>query len=44
MIGLGEVLEVAARMIVLMLIYNNIISLTETRAPIRKIVVAVFFQ
>ena len=43
MIGLGEELEVTARMIVLMLIHNNVTSLMETRVPIREIVVAVFF-
>ena len=44
MIGLGEELDVTVRMIVLMLILNNVTSLTETRVPIREIVVAIFFQ
>ena len=44
MIGLGEELEVTARIIVLMLIHNNVTSLRETRVPICEIVVAVFFR
>ncbi len=42
MIGWGEELEVTARMIVLMLMHNDVTSLTETSVLMQEMVVAVF--
>ncbi len=44
MIGWGKVLEVTARMIVLMLMHNDVTSLTESSVPMREMVVAVFLR
>ena len=44
MIGLGEELEVTARMTVLMLMHSDITSLNETSVPMQEIVVAAFLQ
>ena len=44
MIGWGEVLEVTAMMIVLMLMHKEVTSLIESSVPMREMVVAVFLR